>query len=579
MFTIRRIFDDALAANRNAIEQAERLFRASFPAAPASDIEGLRDKLHNPFKHKFRAVLYVAEKAHGNVRGFAILLHDPTLHFSYLDYLASDIELSGRGYGAALYERVREEALRARSHGLFYECLPDTPELCSDPAMLKANIARLRFYERYGARPIVGTAYETPVSGGPAENTPHLVFDDLGLGTELSRTWTRKVIRAILERKYASLCPPEYVDMVVRSVRSDPVELRPPRYVPTPKRRQLRPAHVSEPIGLTVNDRHEIHHVRERGYVESPVRVKVIRDALEESGLFTPLRVKEFPLARVTEVHDEEFVRYLQRACKAASPKRSVYPYVFPVRNATRPPRELSVMAGYYCIDTFTPIHPNAFLAAKAAVDCTLTCAEEILKGRRLAYALVRPPGHHAERRTFGGFCYLNSGAIAAQYLSKHGKVAILDVDYHHGNGQQEIFYDRADVFTVSIHGDPAFAYPYFTGFADERGEGPGEGFNLNLPLPENQDGAQYRRALARALEAVRQFEPTFLIVGLGLDPAKGDPTGTWSLSAQDFHENGRAIGRLRLPTLVVQEGGYRTRTLGINARHFFEGLAETAYT
>ena len=159
-----------------------------------------------------------------------------------------------------------------------------------------------------------------------------------------------------------------------------------------------------------------------------------------------------------------------------------------------------------------------------------------------------------------------------ANYLCRHGKVAIIDVDYHHGNGQQDIFYERSDVLTVSIHGDPDFAYPYFTGFADERGAGAGEGFNLNIALPEVQDGAQYRKALQKAIRAVRDFAPAFLVIALGLDPAKGDPTGTWSLGAKDFEANGRMLGSLHLPTLVVQEGGYRTRTLGKNAKSFFPG-------
>jgi len=578
VFKIRRIFDDALGANRSALEQVERLFLANFAGAPRSDVMGLHEKLRNPFKQRFRAVLYVAEKPSGRVEGFAILLHDPVLQFSFLDYLASDKALSGRGIGAALYERVRDEAARTGSHGLFFECLPDDPAVCPDPQLLKQNKARLRFYERYGARPIVGTAYETPVPGASGTCTPYLVFDDLGEEIPLGRAWTRKVVRAILERKYADLCPPDYVDMVVRSMRADPLRLRAPKYTPSPHHETTHPDAPLESIGLTVNDKHSIHHIRERGYVESPVRVDAIREALFETPNFELIKVKEYPMSAVLEVHDSAFVRYLQRACKGAPSRRSVYPYVFPVRNATRMPRELSVLAGYYCIDTFTPIHANAFLAAKAAVDCTLTCADDVLRGRRLAYALVRPPGHHAERRTFGGFCYLNNAAIAAHHLSKHGKVAILDVDYHHGNGQQDIFYARNDVLTVSLHGNPDFAYPYFTGFADERGTGPGEGFNLNFPLPEHLDGPRYRKTLEQALAAIEAFSPMFLVVCLGLDPAKGDPTGTWSLCAEDFEENGRLIGRLRLPTLVVQEGGYRTRTLGTNARRFFSGLIQEAH-
>jgi acetoin utilization deacetylase AcuC-like enzyme len=206
-------------------------------------------------------------------------------------------------------------------------------------------------------------------------------------------------------------------------------------------------------------------------------------------------------------------------------------------------------------------------------VDCALTGAKAIIQGRRLAYALVRPPGHHAERRVFGGFCYLNSAAVAANFLSSYGRVAMLDLDYHHGNGQQDIFWKRDDVLTVSIHGDPRFAYPYFTGFADEVGEEQGRGFNVNMPLEEKVDGARYSRVLAQALAAINTFAPSFLVVCLGFDTAKADPTGSWSLSAGDFERNARAVGALGLPTLVVQEGGYNTRTLGVNARHFFRGL------
>jgi acetoin utilization deacetylase AcuC-like enzyme len=154
----------------------------------------------------------------------------------------------------------------------------------------------------------------------------------------------------------------------------------------------------------------------------------------------------------------------------------------------------------------------------------------------------------------------------------------MLDIDYHHGNGQQDIFYERPDVFTISIHGHPEFAYPYFTGFANERGGATGFGYNLNIPLPESQNGADHRRALERACKEVVKFAPSFLIVPLGLDPAKGDPTGTWSLVAKDFEANGYMIGQLQLPTLVVQEGGYRTRTLGTNAKYFFTGLVRGAY-
>jgi len=329
-------------------------------------------------------------------------------------------------------------------------------------------------------------------------------------------------------------------------------------------------------IALVLNDKHEIHHVHERGYVESPMRISAILKALEPEGLFAVSQPRRFGDEHITAVHAPDLVSYLRRACAQMPEGKSLYPYVFPIRNKTRPPKEPSVLSGYYCIDTFTPINRNAYPAARRGVDCVLTAAAEVLAGRHLAYALVRPPGHHAEHRAFGGFCYFNNNAIAAQYFSANGKVAILDIDYHHGNGQQEIFYRRSDVLTISIHGHPRFAYPYFTGFEDERGEGEGEGFNWNLPLPESVDGPPYRKVLAKAIERIHSFGAQFLVVALGLDPAKNDPTGTWKLLAKDFAANGRMIGELGLPTLVVQEGGYRIRTLGTNALHFFRGLAAT---
>jgi len=330
---------------------------------------------------------------------------------------------------------------------------------------------------------------------------------------------------------------------------------------------------------LVVNDRHWIHHVEERGYVESPVRIDVILEELGKTTLFQRVPPRHYSEKHIRAVHDHGFVDYLWKVCTKLDAGTAIYPYVFPVRNRTRPPKDLPIRAGYYCIDTFTPLTGNAYLAAKRAVDCALTAAKKLLEGYRLAYALVRPPGHHAEPATFGGFCYFNSAAVAAQLLSTYSKVAILDVDYHHGNGQQEIFYDRPDVLTISIHGHPSFTYPYFSGFVSEKGRGPGKNYNINIPLPEDIDGEYYRRVLRGALSRVRRFKPRFLIVELGLDTAKEDPTGSWSLEAEDFEAIGQMIGSLRLPTLVVQEGGYDTRVLGINARHFLTGLWFGAYS
>jgi acetoin utilization deacetylase AcuC-like enzyme len=330
---------------------------------------------------------------------------------------------------------------------------------------------------------------------------------------------------------------------------------------------------------LLVNEKHDIHHVQDVGYVEAPVRIDSILKEIEDSGLFRRIRANHFGEKNIRAVHDSDFVDYLKKVCAGLSDEDSVYPYVFPIRNAAHPPKPLAVRAGYYCIDTFTPLNANAYLAALGAVDCALTGAAALLAGDHLAYALVRPPGHHAEKRTFGGFCYFNSAAVAAQYLSKYGKVAILDIDYHHGNGQQDIFYARSDVLTISIHGQPGFAYPYFSGFKTEKGTGEGKGFNINYPLPEKFTGESYRIYLRKAVRNIKKFSPLFLIVTLGLDTAEGDPTGSWSLQAKDFEANGNIIGQLRLPTLVVQEGGYETSSLGVNARHFFNGLWSGAYS
>jgi len=574
VFAIRRVYDCSIPSDLDAVSQVQEILRTQFPLLDGEDIRKIPAQLQDPLKYRFRAILFVAEDGR-LVKGFALVLHAPDLQFCYLDFISAAQRRTGGGLGSILYERAREEALHLGCIGLFFECLPDDPALCRDPQVLKQNAARLRFYERYGARPIAGTKYETPLK--PEDDCPpYLVFDNLGQPAPLSRNRAVAVIEAILERKYKGICPPEYNLMILDSFRDDPVKIRAPRYVK--KEAPLPVRHVpslEQQIALVVNDRHQIHHVRERGYVESPVRISSILKEIEKTALFSRREPTHFSERHIKAVHDNDYVEYLRKVCANVEPGKSVYPYVFPLRNAARRPKDLPVRAGYYCIDTFTPLNSQAYQAAKRAVDCALTGAEAVLHGHRLAYALVRPPGHHAERRAFGGFCYFNSSAVAAHYLSRQGKVAVLDVDYHHGNGTQTIFYERSDVLTISLHGHPRFAYPYFAGFADEKGSGPGEGFNMNLPLSEHLTPEQYRDALADVLKRILRFSPRFLVVALGLDPAKGDPTGTWSLLARDFAANGKMIGDLRIPTLVVQEGGYRIRSLGVNARNFFEGLWE----
>jgi len=573
MLHIRRIYDDVIPVNKGTLDQVKQILRSRFTEVCEDDIELIGEKLRNPFKQRFRMILFVAESMKGRVQGFATILHEPEIRFVYLDWIATASSRSG-GVGGALYDRVRREAKALKTKGLFFECLPDDAENCPNEALLKENRARLRFYEGYGARPIVDTAYESPVS--PDDTCmPHLVYDGLDNQAPLRNRFARKVVRAILERKYADYCPADYVEKVVTSFKEDPVRLRPFRYVKPEAVKIMVEGRPTEQITLVVNDRHDIHHVHERGYVESPVRIKSILASLEPSGLFARISPRTFPDKHLYAVHDPNFVHYLKKACADTSADRALYPYIFPIRNKTRLPKEASVLSGYYCIDTFTPINANVYPAARRSVDCTLTAAREVLDGQRIAYALIRPPGHHAERRSFGGFCYFNNAAIAAQYLCSYGKVAILDIDYHHGNGEQDIFYGRSDVLTVSIHGHPSFAYPYFSGFGKERGEGDGEGFNLNLPLPEAVDGEKYRKTLARAIRRIEEFAPQFLVVAFGLDPAKADPTGTWFLTAKDFMKNGKMIGAMGLPTVVIQEGGYRTKTLGHNAVAFFRGMTQ----
>jgi len=577
VFRIRRIYDDVIPVNRMAIAQVSDILRDQFPFISEEEILQLPEKLRNPMKHGFRSILFVLENNRGNVKAFAFLFHEPDLNFCYLDFISTLKQLMGRGMGGVLYERIRQAALSLKTIGLFFECLPDDAKLCPDPVMLKENVSRLKFYERYGARPIVNTAYETPLN--PEENNPpYLVYDDLGQDVKLPQKHTRKIVRAILEKKYGDLCPKKYVDMVVKSFKDNPVKIREPQYLK--KEQPIVIDHTipdEDKIALVINDKHFIHHIRERGYVESPVRINTILKEIEKTGFFKTIPIQRFSEKYLKSVHETNYVDYFKKVCEKIEPNKSVYPYVFPIRNVTRPPKELPIRAGYYCIDTFTPLTRNAFLAAKRAVDCALTSATEILQGRRIAYALIRPPGHHAEKRSFGGFCYFNSNAIVAQFLSKSGKVTILDIDYHHGNGQQDIFYDRNDVLTVSIHGHPRFAYPYFTGFEDEIGTGAGENFNVNFVLQENINGTQYREVLQKALKKIAKFQPKFLVVAVGFDTAKGDPTGSWSLQARDFELNGRLIGSMDLPTIVLQEGGYNHRNLGVNARYFFKGLWENS--
>ncbi len=576
-FRIRKIYDDFLPVNKRAIEQIMEITRRQIADMTEEAITNIRELFRNPYYKRMRYMFFIADDGRGDVKGFAQMSYAPDVKFCFLDLMAMKMQKIGGGLGGALYERVRDEAIHMKALGIFIECMTDSGRVYRDMKVRRQNKARLRFYEQYGARPIVNTLYETH-SRAHYDNPYFLLFDDLDTKKELDLETARKIVKAILERKYFPVCTRKDVRTVLQSMKDDPVRIREPRYVKTETLHPAKAVPEDRKISLIWNDIHEIHHIRDRGYVESPVRIRNIRRELDKTLLFTRVKPRRYPESLIKDVHDADFVDFFKRVSMDMEPGRSLYPDVFPIRKNARPPKKLIYRAGYYCTDIYSPINRNSYLAARSAVDCALTGADRIIDGARLAYALVRPPGHHAERGSFGGFCYFNSAAIAAQHFSRYGKVAILDVDYHHGNGQQDIFYGRQGVLTVSIHADPDFEYPHFSGFEEERGKGAGEGFNINYPLPENTAGQLYHRTLRKALREIRKFDPDFLVLALGFDTARGDPTGTWKLQKGDFHENGRLIGALGLPTLVVQEGGYNNRMIGVNARNFFTGLWEGMY-
>jgi acetoin utilization deacetylase AcuC-like enzyme len=230
--------------------------------------------------------------------------------------------------------------------------------------------------------------------------------------------------------------------------------------------------------------------------------------------------------------------------------------------------------AGWHQVDTGCPIGPHTWDAALAATEVAATVADMVLSGEHHAYALCRPPGHHAYADMAGGFCFLNNTAVAAQRLrAAHQRVAILDVDVHHGNGTQGIFYERDDVLTVSIHADPDHYYPFFWGHAHEHGTGKGQGFNLNLPLPLGSPDSPWLEAGDKALVRIRDFQPTALVVALGLDASESDPLQGLKVTGTGFHAMAEKIARLGLPTVLVQEGGYLGDDLGRNLVQFLAGF------
>lgn len=306
-----------------------------------------------------------------------------------------------------------------------------------------------------------------------------------------------------------------------------------------------------------------------------PSRATLIREALEASDMTIEIILPdEYPEQLIIDTH--AYFDFIKNAASELGPEEIIYPDVFPVRRKARLPNHNAALAGYYCYDTGTPLTCKAYTAAKASVDIALTAAD-LLPANGLVYALCRPPGHHAEREVFGGYCYFNNPGIAAKRLGQLGKVAVLDIDYHHGNGTQDVFYDSDRVLTVSIHGDPERNYPYFSGFADEIGEGEGEGFNLNLPLPKGASVGRFMTALDEALTAIKHFEPWALVLAVGFDTCKGDPAGAFNILTKHYPTIAQRIASLGLPTLIVQEGGYATERLGANAVAFLQAYEKGA--
>jgi acetoin utilization deacetylase AcuC-like enzyme len=309
-------------------------------------------------------------------------------------------------------------------------------------------------------------------------------------------------------------------------------------------------------------------------------RARVLKAALRQQGhaLKTP---ESYGMAPVAAVHRPDYLHFLkniyQRWQRLEGASEEVIPNVHPGRPAGGYPEAAVGQAGWHMADTACPIGPDTWESALASANTAVAAAQHVLDGRQSVYALCRPPGHHAYADMAGGFCYLNNTAIAAQYLRRRiQRVAILDVDLHHGNGTQSIFYQRADVLTVSLHADPVCFYPFFWGYSQERGAGPGMGCNWNFPLLRGTQDAEYLSTLQQALERIGTFCPDALVVALGLDAFEGDPLAYLAISTPGFGRIGAAIAAMKLPTVLVQEGGYLSQALGDNLKSFLDGFEKS---
>lgn len=325
-------------------------------------------------------------------------------------------------------------------------------------------------------------------------------------------------------------------------------------------------------------------------YLESPRRPHMILDAIAQAQLGPVIAPDDFGLAPIRAVHTDHYLDYLQSAyarwITAGRSRDGVYPDTFYKPGFRHRSGGVGGQAGLYAFDLSAPITADTWQAAYWSAQSALTAARLVRDGASAAFALCRPPGHHAHADLCGGYCFLNNAAIVAEYLSRPStsgdkswegdranRIAILDVDFHHGNGTQAIFYRRSDVLFVSLHADPDRQYPYFMGGSDERGEGEGEGFNWNYPLPAGTDDARYLATLDEACARIADFAPDYLVVSLGVDTVGGDPLGDFALTSAAFPRIGARLAQLKLPTVFVMEGGYAIEQLGLNVVSVLSGF------
>ena len=313
-------------------------------------------------------------------------------------------------------------------------------------------------------------------------------------------------------------------------------------------------------------------------YLENIDRMDRILSALKQTAWVEINEPQDFGLDPILAVHDREYIEFLASSWtewleSGAQDKSVLLPATFALRRHPQKPTGLLGRAGYYMMDLSACIVEGTYQAALASANCALSAADAAVDGERVAFALCRPPGHHAGKDYAGGYCFINNTAVTANWLSTKGRVAVLDIDYHCGNGTQDIFYDRSDVLTISIHADPDFEYPHFWGYANETGTGPGLGFHRNFLLEKGTDDPRYLGVLDEALAMIRTFEPEYLVVSAGMDIYADDPLGTIKVSTDGIGEIGSRIASLELPTIVVLEGGYANNVLGTNILRFLGEL------